>query len=283
MNQFENKIALITGAASGIGKALAMRCAKEKMRIVIADINEPPLRETEKELADLGVDVLAVITDVSKKEAIKNLATKTLSGFGVPHLLINNAGIGGTAEPIWKMSEETLQSVLNINLISMQRMLNTFVPAMLDDNVERYIVNVSAASGLLSSPLFANYQISKHGVVVLSECLYHDLKLINSNINVSVLCPGWVKTDILKNALQSNDQIIEETLKQNIPEDGLRWLLQFMRNVRRGISTEEVARITFDAIQKKQFYIHTHPEFIDKIQQRMLAILNSKHPCTLMD
>src|SRR5215213_2544837 len=196
MKEFSGKVAVITGAASGIGRGLAEACAREGMKVVLADVDEAALAQAERELKDAGAEVLAVRTDVSKADDVEALARRALDAFGAVHLLFNNAGVGaGTT--VWESTLADWEWVLGVNLWGVIHGVRTFVPLMLEQADECHIVNTASMAGLVSGPALGVYKVTKHGVVALSETLCCELAIMRSKIGVSVLCPGGVNTRIM--------------------------------------------------------------------------------------
>ncbi len=264
---FKNKIAVITGAASGIGKALALKCVEENAQVVLADNNETALLALQKELPSAHY----VITDVTQRSDVKRLLQETLKTFGRVELLFNNAGIAGPIGPIWTLSPSSLQKLFDVNLMGMIHVLQLFVPQMIKQDNPCHIVNTSAMSGLFTYPYFSPYQISKHAVIALSEGLYHDLAAQNSKIKVSVLCPGWVKTNIPSSLEKPELADPEKTID-------LKWLVSYARHIKNGMSPTELANITFNALKENKFYIYTHPEMQESVRERFEAILGEENP-----
>ncbi|MEM1244010.1 MAG: SDR family NAD(P)-dependent oxidoreductase, partial [Pseudomonadota bacterium] len=183
MKGFKDKTAIVTGAASGIGKALAKQCILEGMQVVLADIDAITLTDTATELSQLGQNkILTVITDVTCEKDIKALRKTVIKEFGVPHLLFNNAGVGGTAEFIWQMPIKRFKKVLDVNLHSIMYSIHHFVPLMLESQQACHIINTVSMAAFYTSAYFSNYQVSKQAALVLSECLHHDLKAVDANI-----------------------------------------------------------------------------------------------------
>jgi NAD(P)-dependent dehydrogenase (short-subunit alcohol dehydrogenase family) len=278
MRDFQNKVAVITGAASGIGRGLAERCALEGMKVVLADVEEAALDQTAQELKDAGADVLALRTDVSKSEEIEALANKTLDAFGAVHLLFNNAGVGaGTT--VWESTPADWEWVLGVNLWGVIYGVRTFVPIMLKQNEESHIVNTASIAGLISGPALGAYKVSKHGVVSLSETLACELAAIGSKIKVSVLCPAGVNTRIMDSdrnrpAEMQNDSAVELT------HPAVKQMDEMLRQlVETGMSPAQIAEAVFAAIRSEKFYILTHAEMKPMLQKRMEDILQERNPC----
>jgi NAD(P)-dependent dehydrogenase (short-subunit alcohol dehydrogenase family) len=191
LKEFRTKVAVITGAASGIGMELARLCAKEGMKVVIADIDTKRLQRVERGMKRQGATVLAVETDVSRRENIEKLAEMTLETFGEVHLLINNAGIGNT-KYTWNYTLKDWEWQLGVCLWGVIHGVRIFVPIMLKQDTECHIVNVSSIEGLMkgSGPGGAIYGLSKHAVVSLTETLSIELEAIKSKLKVSVVYPS---------------------------------------------------------------------------------------------
>src|SRR5262249_18260593 len=196
MKEFKDKVAVITGAASGIGRAMADRCVQEGMKAVLADVELDRLTKTEASMKASGATVLAVRTDVSQARDVEALAQKTLEVFGAVHLLCNNAGVG-TEAAIWESTLAEWEWVLGVNLWGVIHGVRVFVPLMLAQDTECHIVNTASMAGLISGPGLGAYKVAKHAVVTLSETLYHELAEHGANVKVSVLCPGIVNTRIM--------------------------------------------------------------------------------------
>ena len=199
MKEFKGKVAVVTGAASGIGRALADRSVQEGMKVVLADVEVEALAKTEAGLKSSGATVLAVPTDVSQARDVAALAQKTLEVFGAVHLLCNNAGVG-TEAAIWESTLEEWEWVMGVNLWGVIHGVRAFVPHMLAQDTECHIVNTASMAGLISGPGLGAYKVTKHAVVSLSETLYHELAERGARVGVSVLCPGIVNTRIMESA-----------------------------------------------------------------------------------
>lgn len=278
MKEFKDKVAVVTGAASGIGRAIADRCAKEGMKVVLADINKEDLATAEAELTATGATVLAVPTDVSKAGDVEALARKTLEVFGGVHLLFNNAGVGMSGI-LWENTLADWEWVIGVNLWGVIHGVRTFVPLMLEQDTEGHIVNTSSLAGLIRGYLHGIYSMTKHGVVALSETLHYELAHRGSKLKVSVLCPGMVKTRMTE--LGSGRNRPEELRnapgeKEKNPED--EQLKQRLRQGMQWMDPPEVADKVFDAIRDEKFYIITHPEMKDRIRRRMEDILQERNP-----
>ncbi len=277
MKDFKDKVAVITGAASGIGRAIAERCAQEGMKVVLADVEEPALAQAEQELRAKGATVLAVRTDVSRAAEVEALAQKTLKAFGAVHLLFNNAGVGA-GSTVWESSLADWQWVLGVNLWGVIHGVRVFVPTMLAQDTECHIVNTASIAGLLNYHPGATYQVTKHAVVALSENLYYSLAQRKAKVKVSVLCPGWVNTRIMDSERNRPPELGNPPMSGPISPE-LVAVIQGMRQAALdGMSAQQVADYVFKAIRAEQFYILTNPEFNPAVQKRMEDILQQRNP-----
>jgi len=196
MKEFKDKVAVITGAASGIGLGIARRAAKEGMKVVLADIEKDSLDHAEEELKGKGTEVISVLTDVSKAENIEKLAQKTIDAFGEVHLLCNNAGVAAPGA-LWECIVSDYSWVLGVNLWGVIHGIRTFIPIMLQQDNECHIVNTSSMAGILHADSgLGIYAITKQAVVALTESLRTSFEQMGSKIGVSVLLPGIVNTKI---------------------------------------------------------------------------------------
>jgi NAD(P)-dependent dehydrogenase (short-subunit alcohol dehydrogenase family) len=274
MNEFKGKVAVITGAASGIGRALAERSVQEGMKVVMADVEVEALAKAESALKASGATVLAIPTDVSQARDVAALAQKTLEVFGAVHLLCNNAGVGMEAA-IWESTLEEWEWVIGVNLWGVIHGLRAFVPLMLAQDAECHIVNTASMAGLISGPGLGAYKVTKHAVVSLSETLHHELAERDAKVRVSVLCPGIVNTRIMDSARNCPGHIPPTAPLD--PASAARW--EFLRQlVPAGMSPVQVADAVFAALREDRFYILTHSEAKEGVRTRMEDILHERNP-----
>ena len=278
MKKFKNKVAVITGAASGIGQGLAERCAKEGMKVVISDVDERRLKRVERKLKRGGTETLSIIADVSNPDDINMLANKTLESFGEVNLLFNNAGVA-IPNLTWEYELEDWEFVLGTNLMGVIHGIKTFIPIMLKQGNECHIVNTSSIEGVISNGVGgATYGTCKHALMHLTERLALELEENGPNIKVSVLCPGFVKTNIFLSAL---NRITEDRRKELLsPEEGSEERAEQIKELMEGspmLLPDEVADIVFQAIKKEKLYIFTHKDayWKDRVKERFDAILQS--------
>ena len=281
MKAFRGKVAVITGAASGIGRALTGRCAREGMRIVLADIEAPALAQAEAELKTAAADVLAIQTDVSKAGDVEALAHRTLEAYGAVHLLCNNAGVGAGSNA-WESSIQDWEWVIGVNLWGVLHGIRMFLPIMLEQDVEGHIVNTASIAGLISDTADAPYHLTKHAVVALSENLYYDLAHRGARVHISVICPGLTNTRILdsernrpREMWNDHSTSVETRVKTREIQAAH---MAFRQALAAGMSPEKVADCVFQAIPDNRFYILTHPEFRPLILARMAALVDGKNP-----
>jgi NAD(P)-dependent dehydrogenase (short-subunit alcohol dehydrogenase family) len=273
MRELRGKVAVITGAASGIGRALAERCAAEGMKVVLADVENGALQQTAEAMRAAGAGVLAVPTDVSKAADVEALARATLDAHGAVHLLCNNAGVaaGGAA---WECSLEDWAWVLGVNLWGVIHGIRSFVPHMLAQGAEGHIVNTASLAGLTSLPGTPAYTVSKHGVVALSESLVKELAMAGGTIGVSVLCPGFVRTNIADAARNRPAELGAPAVTDDTSPAA-----QMVRAaIAGGMPPEAVAEQVLAAVRENRFYILTHPETKPLVRERMEDILQERNP-----
>ena len=282
MREFNEKVAVITGGASGIGRAMATRFAQAGMRIVLADVEEAALTQTAAALTATGATVLPIVTDVSKADQIQALAQQTLEAFGAVHILCNNAGVGA-GSTVWESTLADWEWVLGVNLWGVIHGVRTFTPIMLEQantqGDECHIVNTASIAGLVAGPALGAYRVSKFGVVSLSETLYYELGQQTDKIGVSVLCPMWVNTQIHQSGRNRPSSMQNEPT--TAPDDDAVDILssdEVGQLVEKGIPTADVAERVFHAVQARELYILTHPETKAMVQHRMEHIVAERNP-----
>lgn len=278
MQELKGKVAVITGAAEGIGKAIAVAAAAEGMRLVLADISDTLLNNTVQELRQTGAEVIGVVTDVAKESDIQTLADQAYAQFGHVHLLVNNAGVA-FAKSAWETTAKDWEWIMGINLYGITHALRIFIPRMLASDEVAHIVNTASVAGLIAEPALAAYNVSKFGVVALSESLHHDLSLRKSKIGVSVLCPSWVKTRIIdaERNRKTEDRIQADQLEKLSQKTGA----AINKAVEAGISPQQVASDVIAAVKTNTFYILTHPETKAAVAIRSEDILQGRPPTLL--
>ncbi|MDQ3028154.1 MAG: SDR family NAD(P)-dependent oxidoreductase [Pseudomonadota bacterium] len=277
--ELNGKVAVITGAASGIGRELALACARKGARVVLADIDERGMAETVSQMetslahgGEPGRGSLVVTCDVSRPDQLENLAAKTYDRFGAAHVVFNNAGVA-VCGPAWTATLEDWKWALDINLMGVVHGIRAFVPRMLEQKQEAHIVNTASVAGFLSLPGSAVYCVSKHAVVTLSECLLHDLRVAGARIGVSVLAPAFVNTGIAHSE-RNRPKELAATNPMSAPyEDAMRKAVAAGR-----LTASQVADITLEAVQANRFYVLPHPKIKAAIEMRMGDILAERTP-----
>ncbi|MGH2585949.1 MAG: SDR family NAD(P)-dependent oxidoreductase, partial [Dehalococcoidia bacterium] len=276
MQKFAGKVAVVTGAASGMGRAFAERFAREGMKVVLADIEAPALDVAVQELRRHEYDVIGVRTDTSSAESVRNLAREALATYGTVHLLCNNAGVEGYLEgPIWEATPQDWQWTFGVNFWGVVHGVQTFLPIMLSQNEEGHIVNTASATGLV---LASNmYGITKHAVVALSEVLYAQLSQINAKVGVSVLCPGVVNTRIFEGQRNRPETLRNEADPQH-EATGAEARGRLTELARMAMPPADVTEIVLEAIKAGRFYVLTDHEWDERIRTRVDAILQRGNP-----
>ena len=279
MKEFGGKVAVVTGAASGIGRAMAERFAAEGMKVVLADVEEGALARAETEMNAGGATILAVRTDVSRAEDVEALARRTVDAFGAVHVLCNNAGVSPVMAPSWELTEADWRWVLGVNLWGVLHGIRAFVPIMLKQDSEGHVVNTASMAGLVAGgPWWSTYGVAKHGVVNLSESLHRELAAVGSRVKVSVLCPAWVKTRLM-DAERNRPASLQNEPGSGTPPPQAALMEQAVRQfVGGGTDPSEIAGMVVDAIRDEKFYILPHPEWKEQIRTRMEDIIGERNP-----
>ncbi len=280
MKDLKDKVAVITGAGSGIGLALAIQCAQEGMKVVLADIDRKFLRRANRKLERMGASFLTVLTDVSKSTDIEALAKETLDKFGEIHLLINNAGVGHS-KYTWNYTLKDWEWQLGVCFFGVAHGVRIFTPIMLKQDTECHIVNVSSIEGLLpgSGPGGAIYGAAKHGIVSLSETMKRELEIIGSKLKISVVCPGAVITRIWYGDIHRPEELqnapaeeIEDSRNEDVYAN-----VESNLDDSPPISAEQSAKIIIQGIKDEKFYILTHKDQLLKglVTERFNDILKA--------
>jgi len=275
MKQFSDRVAVVTGAASGLGRAMAWRFAREGMKVVLADIEQASLDTTLDEFQKAGHEAVAVRCDVSKADDVEALAQQTLAAFGAVHVLCNNAGVapGGL---IWEHSVKDWEWAMGPNVWGVMHGVRVFTPILLKQDTEAHIVNTASVAGLLTLPGMGLYCVTKHAVVSLTECLHHDLVAHSDKVRCSVLCPAYVPTRIAESDRNRPAHLREDRTKSQEDvrrEEAMRHAVESGR-----ISADQVADAVFNAIRDERFYILTHQRIKPAIETRMQDILLERLP-----
>jgi len=279
VRDFADKVAVVTGGASGIGFAMAQRFADLGMRIVIADVEVDALGAAGEQLAATGTEVLTHVTDVTDATQVQALADVTIERFGAVHVVCNNAGVGGGGLS-WETPLETWEWVLGVNLWGVIHGVRTFVPLLIAQP-EAHVVNTASVAGLTAAPFMGPYNASKHAVVAISESLHHELAMMAPHVKVSVVCPGWVRTRIFESERNRPAHLA-------VPEDpgraAMNGLLQSM--VETGLGADDVAGQVLDAVRSERFWVLTHDAeddfWVEAVNRRLESVRTRTNPTTAL-
>jgi len=269
MRSLDDKVAVVTGAASGIGRALAERFATEGMRVVLADIEEAPLATAVRSIEAGGGSALGVVCDVGSSASVEGLRERTLQHFGAVHVVCLNAGVGPIG-PIVETSLDTWRWLIDVNLMGVVHGVHAFAPGLIGAG-EGHLVLTASAAGLVASPLLGPYSATKHAVVGLADALHQELT--GTGVGVSVLCPALVRTAIFDSERNRPAELGPAESDQTERADLLRAALEAM-----GIAPEQVADEVVHAVRDDRFYVLPHPEVKDLVRTRMEAIIEGRNP-----
>lgn len=277
METFEGKTAVVTGAASGIGLALAERFAEARMQVVLADIEQDALDRAVKQLQERQANVIGVVANTMVQESVTALAESAFAEYGKVHVLCNNAGVasrGAYGAGIWEVPNKDWDWVMGVNFYGVLYGLQAFVPHMLEHGESGHIVNTASLAALM--PGGGTYGVSKHGVLSLTETLYNDLKTRGAAISASVLCPGFVNTRIMD---AERNRPTELASTGEAPPDEIVDMAQAM--ISQGKDPGEVANAVFEAMRNDRLYILPHPAWDDFVRARVEHVLGRNEPASL--
>ena len=285
MRDFDGKTAVVTGAASGMGRAFAECFAREGMQVVLADIEEEALKTAVRELEQQERRVIGVVTNTMSRDSVHELAQRAIDEFGKVHIVCNNAGVisrgdaGAVAERgVWEVPQSDWDWVFGVNFWGVLYGLQAFVPHMLEHGEEGHIVNTASLAGM--TPGGGAYGVSKHGVLALSEGLYRDLKSRDAKISASVLCPGFVNTNIF-DAERNRPEEFPADEPEADPEVAAAAVAGVEVILKQAKAPSDVAEIVFEAIQNDRFYILPHPAWDETVRSRVEHVLARGAPLAL--
>jgi NAD(P)-dependent dehydrogenase (short-subunit alcohol dehydrogenase family) len=268
------KVAVVTGAASGIGRALATAFAAEGMRVVLAEVEPGALDDAAHAVAKTAPAAIAVRTDVSKAADVEALAVAAERAFGGVQVVCNNAGVALSGLS-WQHTLADWEWVLGVNLWGVIHGIRTFVPRLLAAKSEGHVVNTGSISGLLSAPGMAVYGASKHGVVTISESLHYELRMLRAPIGVSVLCPGRVATNIM-DADRNRPSRLADAEPPDAGDAARRAAAK--ERLAAGMPPDRVAACVVDAIRANRFWVLSHPEWKQYVRIRLDDVLEDRNP-----
>ncbi|MBW2271862.1 MAG: SDR family NAD(P)-dependent oxidoreductase [Deltaproteobacteria bacterium] len=273
MQELEGKVAVITGAASGIGRAFAERFAAAGMKLVLADVEKEPLEAVSAALAEGGSEIESAVIDVREPSALAGLAERCEARFGGAHLLCNNAGVG-VGGPMWEVTPKDWDWIIGVNLVGVINGIHAFVPSMVASGEPGHVVNTASIAGLTCPAFLGPYNVTKHAVVALSESLLNDFRATGASIGVSVLCPGWVQTRIHESDRNKPAGTPADSSDPNL--DAMRKVLGDL--VSGGITPQQVAEQVLEAVLDDRFWIRTHPEMEPDVRSRCERIIAAETP-----
>jgi NAD(P)-dependent dehydrogenase (short-subunit alcohol dehydrogenase family) len=275
MQELRDRVAVVTGGASGIGRGMAQAFAAEGMKLVLADIEKPPLERTVAELAGTGADVIGAICDVSDPASVDALRDRALDQFGAVHVLCNNAGVSGSSlAPLWEAPLDEWEWVMGVNVMGVVHGYRSFVPVMIEQRAPGHVVNTASMAGLIHGA--GIYGMTKHAVVSLSEGLFSQLRGLGLPIGVSVLCPGWVRTNIMESERNRPEAPRPAPGASAAQAEAILGVIKGL--VQAGLDPLEVGRLVVRAIRDERFYVLTHPTWDNMIRNRMQRILDGLDP-----
>ena len=284
MDQFDGRVAVVTGAASGMGRAFAERFAREGMKVLLADVEQEPLATAVTELRQQEFDVLGVRTDVSSLEAVESLAQQTIDAYGGVHIVCNNAGVagdldflGGRGRRIWEHSMQDWEWTFGVNFWGVVHGIRTFLPIMLAQGEQGHVVNTASMAGLLSGPTADIYGTTKHAVVRITEALYFQLLRDESPVSASVLCPGIINTRIFSSGRNRPDVLWTDG-KPPPESEREAQTREGDACFEHGLPPAEVADQALDAIREDRFYILTRDVPKDRVLERTRRIVEGENP-----
>jgi NAD(P)-dependent dehydrogenase (short-subunit alcohol dehydrogenase family) len=275
MQTLRGKVAAVTGAASGLGRAMALAFAREGMQLALADVDEKNLAETKRMARELGVDTIAMRVDVSQSEEVEGFAARCIEALGSVHVVCNNAGVSPVGAT-WENTVADWEWTLGVNLWGVIHGIRAFVPQLIAQD-EGHVINTASVAGLISPPGLAVYNVTKHAVVTLSETLHHDLRRQHSGVGVSVLCPAYVPTGIADSERARPPALENPADTQSEAQRAAQAMVK--KAVASGkISAAQVADTVVDAIRQGRFYILTHERIKPAIRARMEDVLEERAP-----
>lgn len=260
----EKRVAVITGAASGIGLALAEICIQRGIHVVMADNAITTLCDKVEQLsAQDEVTVMGVVCDVTKPDSLRHLAKQTIERFNRVDWLFNNAGISGHLAPVWELTSEHIRKVMDVNLYGVIHGIHAFLPFMFKQKHRSHIINMASFYGLCSGSQMSAYAMSKHAIVALSESLHFDLQRMDKPVDVSVVCPSFANTQLLASSAPLHSNKLHHMVTDLIA---------------RSRPPEDVAELIIRDVEKNIFYILPDKEVKDYCQQRTNAITEQTKP-----
>ncbi len=276
MDDLKGRTAVITGGASGIGLALAHRFGAQGMRLVLGDVEAPALKQATAELHEAGYEVVAEVIDVREIDDLKRLEATAREHFGNVHVLCNNAGVGGGGAVADMDNLASWKWTIDIDLWGVIYGCKVFLPAMIEHGEPCHVINTASMAGHIAPPMMGAYNVSKYGVVALSETLTREMQMDQTNVGVSVLCPAFVSTGIAKSARNMPDDVAAQLPDNSESEEGVQSIIEAL--VDGGIDADVVAEAVVDAVHNDRFWILTHEQTARAIVERANSIAAGENP-----
>lgn len=284
MDEFDGKVAVITGGASGIGLAMARRFGAEGMKLVIADIQQDALDRAVVLLNGEGIETVGVRADVSDRAQVETIADVALDTHGAVHLAVNNAGVG-VGGLTWELSEADWRWVIDVDLWGVIHGVGVFTPLIIEAG-GGHVVNTASMAGLTSTPFMSPYNVAKHGVVTLSETMFHELAMAAPSVGITVVCPGWVQTGINRserNRPTDGTHAVATGGDADVADASAGVISSMIDNlIADGLSPATVADQIFDAVVANRFYVLTHPEWAGMVRKNTEIMLGGGNPEMVM-
>lgn len=277
MKEFEGRVAVVTGGASGIGFAVCQALAGLGMKLVVSDVEEGALLKARASLAEGGAPVLAVRTDVTKPGEVDALAQRSFDHFGGVHVVVNNAGVV-VSGALWENSLEDLHWTVDVNLWGVIHGVRSFVPRLIEQEQPAHVVNIASMAAVTTAPYLDIYTVTKHAVLALSESLHKELLMLGSPVKASVVCPGLIRTNLMSAdrnrpggsaasaPLSPGGQLIDQLLRSGVEGEG-------------GWPPSRVADEIVAGIREDRFYIFpAQPELLAGLDARLEGLRQRRNP-----
>jgi NAD(P)-dependent dehydrogenase (short-subunit alcohol dehydrogenase family) len=276
MRDLAGRVAVVTGAASGMGRAFAERFAEERMKVVLADVEAAALNRAVDDLRSNGHEVLGVPADVSRRESVEELARAALAAYGKVHVMVNNAGVEGYLDgPIWEATEKDWSWTFGVNFWGVVHGVQTFLPIMLEQDEECHLVNTASMTAVVRGGNM--YSVTKHAVLAYTETIYAQLQESGARVGVSVLCPGIIATRLFLGSRNRPPELRNERKPAGAAE-GAELRQRMHERLAAGMPPSEVASILVQAIREGRFYVLTDHDWDDRIRARNEDVLLGRNP-----